>query len=337
MPLSDAALDRLRQAADTPDLTGTRYELRHEVGRGGMGTVYLVHDTALNRDVALKVLVAEGADAAFLGRLRREAAVLAGLEHPGIVPVHDVGTLPDGRLYYTMKFIAGERLDRWLAAGRGTAEKLRVFLKVCDPVAFAHARGVVHRDLKPQNIMLGSFGEVLVLDWGIAKVSDEPAGHPGEPGEAVLPSADGADSVTAAGTVLGTPGYMAPEQAAGRVDLIDQRSDVYALGALLRFMLTEQRPIGDEARQTSQWPATVSKPLRAIADKASAGDPGSRYQTANLLAQDVARFLDGGAVAAYRESLWERLGRLFLKYQTPILLVTAYVVVRLILLLVREE
>jgi serine/threonine protein kinase len=148
----------------------------------------------------------DGSRAASADPLASEARILARLEHPGIVPVHDFGELPDGRLFYAMKRVRGERLDRWLAAGAGIAGRLAVFLRVCDAVAFAHAHGIVHCDLKPENVMVGEFGEVLVLDWGIANQ-----------------------------TLAGTPPFMAPEQTqAGGA--IDPRTDVYALGALLETM-----------------------------------------------------------------------------------------------------
>ncbi|HYB52941.1 MAG TPA: serine/threonine-protein kinase, partial [Thermoanaerobaculia bacterium] len=212
--LSDEAVARLRLAGDRPDLTGTRYTIREELGRGGMGTVYLADDSILQRPVALKVLSAEGSDGTSAERLLQEARVMAQLEHPGLVPVHDAGTLPDGRVFYAMKLVRGQRLDRYASEQPSLADRLAVFRKVCDAVAFAHARGVVHRDLKPQNVMVGAFGEVLVLDWGVARRAEDPP----EPG----------------GTILGTLGYMSPEQARGDVERVDARADVFALGKILR-------------------------------------------------------------------------------------------------------
>src|SRR5688572_6739582 len=145
MHLPDAALRHLRHVADLPDLTGTRYELVEPLGRGGMGAVYRVTDRALGRDVAMKVLSGVP-DAAALARLDAEARVLAQLEHPGIVPVHDVGTLPDGRLFYVMKLVHGERLDARVDGGDTVSERVRLLMRVADAVAFAHARGIVHRD-----------------------------------------------------------------------------------------------------------------------------------------------------------------------------------------------
>jgi serine/threonine protein kinase len=171
MRLDDEAISRLRAAVREPDLSGTRYRLRGVAGAGGMGTVYAVEDTELGRQVALKVL--DVPDPGIEERLRREAQVLARLEHPGIVPVHDVGTLPDGRAFYTMKLVQGVPLDAYAARRPPLPERLRVFLRIADSVAFAHAQGVLHRDLKPQNVMVGAFGEVLVMDWGLAKVEGD--------------------------------------------------------------------------------------------------------------------------------------------------------------------
>jgi len=148
--LSDKTVDHLRQTADTPDLSGTRYQLLERVARGGMGTVYAATDETLGRRVALKVLDVPAADGDFARRLNREARALARLEHPGIVPVHDVGRLSDGRVFYTMKFVGGQRLDKHIEAVTSLPDRLRLFLRICDAVAFAHARGVLHRDLKPR-------------------------------------------------------------------------------------------------------------------------------------------------------------------------------------------
>src|SRR5262250_2455404 len=168
--LSDRAINRLRDGAELPDLAGTRYRLLNQIARGGMGVVYAAQDETLERRVALKVLEVPGNESELAGRLVREARVLALLEHPGIVPVHDVGTLADGRVFYTMKFVEGRRLDQHLASVASIPDRLRIFLRICDSVAFAHARGVLHRDLKPANVMIGAFGEVLVMDWGLPKL-----------------------------------------------------------------------------------------------------------------------------------------------------------------------
>lgn len=314
--LSDAALDRLREVTDRPDLSHTPYEIEDEIGRGGMGVVYRARDPRLDRCVAVKVLnTAAGSDET--RRLTREARVLARLEHPGIVPVHDVLELPDGRVAYVMKWIRGHRLDDHVKPETTLAERLRIFERVAEAVAFAHARGVIHRDLKPANVMIGPFGEVLVLDWGVAKVGHEPAPAEGTATESSVPH-DARD--TTHGTVLGTPGYMAPEQARGDVEAMDERTDVYALGGLLRDLLA-----GVDAR--------IPRPLEAVIAKARSPDPEARYATVEDLAADVTQFRQGLAVAAYRENVFERLARVVRRYQLPIVLVLTYLVLRVLLLL----
>jgi serine/threonine protein kinase len=324
-PLTDATVDRLRSLDGTPDLTGTRYVLAEEIGRGGMGAVYRVHDKQLGRDVALKVVsdVASTPDAA--ERLAREARALARLEHPGIVPVHDAGVLPDGRAFYVMKLVLGEQLDDRLRREISPGESLRLFVRICDAVAFAHAAGVIHRDLKPQNVMLGAFGEVLVLDWGLAKMrhaDDVGADGNDRPARLVPGSSSPTGTPTLDGMVIGTPGYMAPEQTAGGAAHTDERTDVFALGAILRTMAGAAGAAG-------------RRPLAAIVSRATAADPAARYASANELAEEVALFQDGLPVAAYRENLAERLLRLARRHQMAVGLVLAYLAMRVALLLLR--
>jgi serine/threonine protein kinase len=267
--ISDRVLARLKTAAELPDLAGTRYQIIEQIGRGGMGVVYLAEDTELGRRVAIKVL-----DDA------REARVLAGLEHPGIVPVHDSGVLPDGRCYYAMKLVRGRRLDAFLEKTQHLPDRLRIFQKICEPVAFAHARGVVHRDLKPSNIMVGEFGEVLVMDWGA-------------PG-------------------VGTPGFMAPEQASGEVD---GRADVFALGKILETVIRGSVP-----------------PLQSICRRATEPDPRRRYASPLDLSADIAAYLDHMPVSAHRESAGERVVRFGSRNRTLLALVAAYLIMRLIVI-----
>ena len=324
LTIDDATLRHLRDVALRPDLSGTRYEILEPLGRGGMGVVYRVRDGELGREVALKVLQGVGHDEA--ARLAAEARVLARLEHPGIVPVHDAGVLPDGRPFYTMKLVRGSRLDALAPALATVPERLRLLLRVADAVAFAHAHGVVHRDLTPANVMVGPFGEVLVMDWGVARVG--PPSHAGPPDAGPARPAGSAPAprdLTGHGTVVGTPGFMAPEQARGDGAAVGPHSDVFALGALLDWLLAPARG----------GPARRPRPLQSIVAKATAGDPGARYPDAGAFAADLLRYLDGEPVSAHRETVAERLLRLARRYRVAILLVLGYLIMRIALLLAR--
>ena len=301
--VSDAALGHLRALVGDGALDAGRYALEEVLGEGGMGTVYRAHDAELDRDVAVKVLRFPGSPE-WVERFRQEARTIAGLEHPGIVPVHDAGILPDGRAFYVMTLVRGRRLDAHLAALPALSDRLRLFQRVTEPLAFAHSRGVIHRDLKPSNIMVGPFGEVLVMDWGLAQV---PGSEP-EPG-----------------VVLGTAGFMAPEQARGDGSGVDSRADVYALGAILSGLL-----IGGRIEPRA------FRALRAIAARAMANAPGDRYPGVAELSADVGRFLDGEPVEAYPESLRDRLVRLAGRYRTPLVLILAYLAMRLLLLVIER-
>src|SRR5690242_17619500 len=170
--LGDGTVDRLQANMQVPDLTGTRYRPIRFLDSGGMAEIWLAEDTVLQRHVALKVLDANDS-AELASRLLREAHILAALEHPGIVPIHDTGTLADGRVFCCMKYVQGLRLDDFLTRVPALADRLRLLLRIAEPVAFAHSRGIIHRDLKPENVMVGPFGEVLVMDWGLGKVFNE--------------------------------------------------------------------------------------------------------------------------------------------------------------------
>ncbi len=233
--------------------------------------------------------------------------------------MHDVGTLPDGRVFYTMKLVQGRQLDQQRHELGGVPERLRTFQKICEAVSFAHAHNVLHRDLKPQNIMVGPFGEVLVMDWGLAKLLDADIPANEENAARHPPRSDSKD--TAHGVVLGTPGYMAPEQERGEVAAVGPRADVYSLGAVLRFLL-------DNSGRTP-------KALSAIAGKALAEDAQQRYGSVEELGNDVARYLDGLPVSAYPEGPLRRLWRWVVRNRAWILLVVAYLVMRAVFILWR--
>ena len=344
--LSDEAIARLQTASALPDLAGTRYRLIERVGSGGMGTVYLAEDSVLGRRVALKVIDLPELRADLSARLLREAQILGRLEHPGIVPVHDAGALADGRVFYAMKFVEGERLDILAKRIEALSDRLRIFQRICEAVAFAHARGILHRDLKPENIMVGPFGEVLVMDWGVAKIlREDPApreDHAGIPVESSQNEpAETKPLRTAHGTVLGTAGYMAPEQARGETDRLDERADIYSLGAILRFLLSGKQPAtgGERLNRLNSEGAPIAtngsapKAVEAISQKAMAEDRANRYASVSDLASDIARYLDGSPVSAYPENLFQKAGRWATRYRAAIVLVLAYLTVRALLLL----
>ena len=324
--LSDSKVSHLRAIATEPDFSATKYTFIKELARGGMGTVYLAEDTELNRQVAIKVLSTPELTEDLRRRMVREAQIIARLEHPGIVPVHDVGVLPDGRIFYAMKFVRGVRLDEYAANTESIKDRLRKFQAVCDAVAFAHAHGVIHRDLKPQNIMIGSFGEVLVLDWGVAKILHGDQSVSSEADTLMLPPRDSKVSDTAHGTVIGTRQYMSPEQARGEISQLDERADIYSLGAVLYFLLTDQTPSGEKPRAINP---KISKPAEAICLKAMARDRGARYASATDLSADVSRLLDSEPVSAYRENAYEKVSRWISKNRFLVLLVLAYLLMRI--------
>lgn len=293
--LQDAAIARLQAVANWPEFEDARYTIVDEIGRGGMGAVYLARDERLGREVAIKVSHGvPGADVE--RRLNDEARILSALEHPGIVPIHDAGRLADGRLFYVMKRVRGATLSEHVLDLRSLSERLGIFERICDAVNFAHAHGVVHRDLKPDNVMIGPFGEVLVMDWGAALTR----------------------GTTDVDTVLGTRGFMAPEQE--RAEETDARADVYSLGAVLAWLAGERAP----------------RPLRAISTRAMAAAPSDRYASAAALAADVARFRAGHAVDAHRESPLERVARFVRTYRAAILLILAYVLMRALVAYLRS-
>lgn len=354
--LPDSAVKRLREEADLPDLSGTRYRVIQRVASGGMGTVYLTQDASLGRKVAVKVMNLHDPSGALASRMLREAKIVALLEHPSIVPIHDVGTLSDGRVFYAMKLVHGGRLDQYVENIVSLPDRLRVFQKVCEAVAFAHAHGVIHRDLKPENIMVGAFGEVLVMDWGVAKIL---ATRPGENDGGGRVSLDDSDidvratlpldavsedvGETQGGTVIGTPAYMSPEQVLGKTNLLDERTDIYALGAILYFLMTGRPPFDPASMADAREQIVNRAPVRprhfkpkpprsieAVALRAMSKRHEERYATSQEIADDVVRFLDGKPVSAYRENIVERAGRWTNQNRFIVLLILAYLLMRVI-------
>jgi eukaryotic-like serine/threonine-protein kinase len=319
-------------AVRSPESLG-RYTLLRLHDQGGLGRVWLARDDVLGREVALKELRPErAADPWFRARFLNEARITGQLEHPGIVTVHDLAQWPGtDRSFYTMRFVQGRTLTaaiRQYHSQRQTCQVgpleltilLNAFVAVCNAVAYAHSRGVIHRDLKGHNVILGDYGEVVVLDWGLAKLVDPAEGSRPAPPVALQKAAGHEHTET--GLQMGTPGYMAPEQAEGRHELVGIASDVYGLGAILYDILTGRPPFKDSGtteamRRLHQEEPTpprracpaVPPALEAICMKALARRPERRYATATELAREVQRWLADEPVSAYREHPSERLGR----------------------------
>jgi formylglycine-generating enzyme required for sulfatase activity len=342
-PVANPSIEVVRRlgthAAKTP-----RYVERGELARGGMGVVLKVWDEDLRRQVAKKMVLGRGdravraldADPKTLGRFLEEAQVTAQLEHPGIVPVHELGLDAEGRAYFTMQLVRGRNLLQIFDLVRAGKEgwtptrALMVMLKVCEAMAYAHSKGVIHRDLKPENVMVGHFGEVYVMDWGLARVQGredlhdlriqrDPSTHAPVESERRASSRGLFDSslYTMDGDVVGTPVYMSPEQARGQVERLDPRSDVYSVGAMLYFLLGGEMPYvppgstSVDAHAVLRWllegpprPLHELDPrmppeLVAVCEKAMARDPDRRYADMSALADDLRAYLEGRVVHAY--------------------------------------
>ncbi|HEU0035571.1 MAG TPA: protein kinase [Kofleriaceae bacterium] len=313
-----------RARRDAQGALARRFRHVREIARGGMGRVVEAFDEHLGRTVAVKQSL-DDYPAARL-RFEREVAITARLEHPSIVPVYDAGVSPEGDPFYVMRKVSGAPLDRLIRDAGSLDERLLLLphvLAVADAVAHAHRRGVIHRDLKPSNVLVGELGETVVIDWGLAKIVDEADVH-GEPTLRYgVPALE-----TIAGTVIGTPGFMAPEQVAGRPT--DARTDVYALGACLYYALAGKPPIHGAEREVlartvegkadslaKEVPGVPSE-LVTIVEKAMALDPAARYLDAGGLGEDLRRFLGGQLVASHRYRRHQRLARWIKRHRAPV-------------------
>jgi serine/threonine-protein kinase len=331
-PHSGAASPTVRPHSEQvppPDPTG-RYQLLGEIARGGMGAVFKGRDTDLGRDIAVKVLLeTHQGKTELLQRFVEEAQISGQLQHPGIVPVYELGQFADARPYFTMKLVKGQTLAKLLEERteprQSQPQLLKVFEQVCQTLGYAHARGVIHRDLKPSNVMVGAFGEVQVMDWGLAKVLAE-SGMADENRTQLRPEVSvirtrrsgggeapgGSGSQTQAGSILGTPAYMAPEQARGDVELVDERADVFGLGAMLCEILTGRPPFTGkpaEAHRKAQMGRLeeafgrldgcgADAELVALAKHCLAAEPFDRPRNAGQVAETV---------TAYQHAVAERL------------------------------
>ncbi len=351
-------LDNIDAVSETPG----RYTNQSEYARGGIGRVLLVHDQHLGREIAMKELLpfTDYVDEsmrlekspvrqsmALITRFLQEARVTGQLEHPSIVPVYELGRRRDGTLYYTMKLVRGRTLASAIREAETLPNRLALlshFVDLCQAIAYSHSRRVIHRDIKPSNVMVGKFGETVVLDWGLAKVKDKKDEHASQIEETLktlrLPAA-AAGHETHAGQVLGTPTYMPPEQAAGQIDRIDERSDVYSLGAVLYTLLTGKYPYDGENASDTLNKVLVGPPkpllevepnappeLAAICERAMQRDAEKRYKDAKDLAEDIIRFQTGALVTAHIYKFSDHLTR-FVQRHKPALATAALFTVAL--------
>ncbi len=313
--------------SELPQVPTSAYQRGKALGAGGLGVVVEARDARLGRTVALKELRRESPASA--ARFVREALVTARLQHPGIVPIYEAGRWPGGAPFYAMKKVEGTSLAQAINARATLAERLALLprlIAAADAIAYAHAQQVIHRDLKPHNIMIGEFGETLVIDWGLAKdlaapsVTDEPSA------ESSPPSSDSQSEQTAAGAVLGTAGYMAPEQARG--EAVSERVDVYALGAVLYQLLAGKAP---PAGRLGEVPAPARltegpRDLIAIVEQAMAPDPADRYASAGALVEDLRRFQTGQLVSVREYGAAERFARLIRRHRGPAIIAALAIV-----------
>lgn len=361
---TDTTFSHIHETLDETRVTAKRYKTLRQVGKGGMGNVVQCSDKTIGRTVAMKVMREENSqDDTRRLHFLEEAQITGQLEHPNIVPIHELGQDEDGNLYFTMKMVKGRSLEELIWENKtgqrhnSLVQFLNVFLKICDAIAFAHSKGVLHRDLKPANVMVGDFGEVLVMDWGLAKIvpgqgasvrTETPMevnlgtidhsseGFGGREADAAAESShnimDSVRSVrsqsqvvdTKFGEIQGTPVYMAPEQALGTTNLVDPRTDIYSLGAILYEMLTYKRPIeakdiktvlqqvadGDFPPPDERAPLRkIPAELSAICMKAMDREQDKRYQTVRALEKEINYFVESTAVQKRQKSATDEDGK----------------------------
>lgn len=348
----------MQQSLEKPPWAGLRYHILRPHAKGGLGEVFVAEDQELHREVALKEIQAFHANNAISReRFLLEAEITGRLEHPGIVPVYGQGQYPDGRPFYAMRFVHGgsfkEAIDRYHqgnASSRSSSEATLEFRKllgqftdVCNAIGYAHSRGVLHRDIKPTNIMLGKYGETLVVDWGLARAMDRPEAVRTPDEKTLRPSSGSGSGATQMGDIVGTPAFMSPEQAAGRNDLLGPASDVYSLGATLYYILTGRPAFQDkevketlqQVRQGDFLPARsvrkgVPRPLDAICRKAMALRPEDRYASAREVADEIEHWLANEPVSAWHEPWIVRAQRQLARHKTVVSTVAAAVLVALL-------
>ena len=338
-----------------------RYHILRPHAKGGLGQVSVAEDTELHREVALKEIQPRFAeDPGSRGRFMLEAEVTGGLEHPGIVPVYSLGKTANGNPFYVMRFIRGDSLkeaiehlhskDNVLSTDdkKMTLRRLlRRLIDVCNAIEYAHSRGVLHRDLKPGNVMLGKYGETLVVDWGLAKTGPRSETHRSDNEETFIPLSGDSSTQTRFGSVVGTPAYMSPEQAAGNLSALGPTSDVYGLGATMYSILTGVAPFADVSGKTilerviagqikppREINPTIPEALQAICLKALAKNQSDRYPTAASLAQDLELWLSDETVSAFREPWTDRAVRFMRRHRTMAISSIAVLLTSLLALLV---